>query len=128
MFSVMASRFPRQILRHRAALAKPVEHLGRLILACFLPQASQKALTRQAKPGSPRPQKYTCETFKEKMKLKVPSPKLWEKRSQRQTSGQSLGMCLATLDGAERASPVPASTEVVDWTSQRLREARRRVP
>lgn len=36
MFSVMASYFPRQILRHRAALAKPVEHLDSFLPVFFL--------------------------------------------------------------------------------------------
>lgn len=45
----------------------------------------------QADPGSLQPQKYTCETFKDIMKPKVPFPKLWEKRPQRPSSGLEPG-------------------------------------
>lgn len=53
---------------------------SRLVLASALPQASQEAPTMQADPGSPQSQKYTRETFKDKMSPKVPFPRLWGER------------------------------------------------
>lgn len=64
---------------------------SRLVLASALPQTSQKAHNMQADPGSPQSQKYTCETFKDKMSPKVSFPRLWGERPQRQSSGLEPG-------------------------------------
>lgn len=53
-----------------------------------------------AVPGSPQSQKYTCETFKDKMSLKVPFPRLWGERPEAVLRARAWEYALATLDGA----------------------------
>lgn len=65
---------------------RQAREVPRLVPASPVPQASQKALTMNTDPGSPPSQKYTRETFRDKMSLKVPFPRLWGERPQRQSS------------------------------------------
>lgn len=90
MLSVMAFRYPRENLRHGAAQGKPVEHLDGSC-QCSPPSGLTEGLSMQADPGSPQSQKYTWETFKDKMSPKVPFPRLWGERPQRQSSGPEPG-------------------------------------